>query len=321
MRGRRSKQYRKLMQQYSIGFGFREPYQVLLDADIIQDAARFKMDVVAGLERTLHGKIKPSASDFRTGSIRYAEPPVPALVDQAKAYERRRCNHHTLTEPLSTQECLSTIVNPKGSGINKHRYVVASQNEEVRASLHQIPGVPLVYIRRSVMIIEPMAGATKDARENEERRKFRSALRGKEGSATLSKRKREEDVAAEEANFSGLEHGAAEDTGIPPPRLAGNGEAVKKKKTRGPKEPNPLSIKKPKKRTVTDEKMDNKPPTAQAPISEAADAVGRRSEGADESSFEVPLKKKRRPKHSSHRKTHAEEATALAVIGDMLASK
>ena len=29
MRGKRSKQYRKLMQQYAITFGFREPFQVL----------------------------------------------------------------------------------------------------------------------------------------------------------------------------------------------------------------------------------------------------------------------------------------------------
>ena len=29
MRGKRSKQYRKLMEQYSMTFGFREPYQVI----------------------------------------------------------------------------------------------------------------------------------------------------------------------------------------------------------------------------------------------------------------------------------------------------
>lgn len=29
MRGKRSKQYRKLMQQYHLHFGFREPYQVI----------------------------------------------------------------------------------------------------------------------------------------------------------------------------------------------------------------------------------------------------------------------------------------------------
>jgi U3 small nucleolar RNA-associated protein 23 len=75
MRGKRSKQYRKLMLQY-MTFGFREPYQVLgehwepklessankdmytVDAQMIQDADRFKMDLIGGLERTLHGKVK-----------------------------------------------------------------------------------------------------------------------------------------------------------------------------------------------------------------------------------------------------------------------
>ena len=60
MRGKRSKQYRKLMHQYGLTFGFREPYQVLLDAQMVQDSSRFKMDLVGGLEKTLHGKVKPS---------------------------------------------------------------------------------------------------------------------------------------------------------------------------------------------------------------------------------------------------------------------
>jgi U3 small nucleolar RNA-associated protein 23 len=31
-----------------------------VDAQMIQDAERFKMDLVSGLERTLNGKVKPS---------------------------------------------------------------------------------------------------------------------------------------------------------------------------------------------------------------------------------------------------------------------
>ena len=60
IRGKRSKQYRKLMHQYELTFGFREPYQIIVDAKIVEDAARFKMDLPTALERTLHGKIKPS---------------------------------------------------------------------------------------------------------------------------------------------------------------------------------------------------------------------------------------------------------------------
>lgn len=80
------------MQQYGLSFGFREPYQVLgefpcarwtpksnlqeelgdqflggciltitlVDADVLKDADRFKMDLIGGLERTLHGQVKPS---------------------------------------------------------------------------------------------------------------------------------------------------------------------------------------------------------------------------------------------------------------------
>ena len=60
MRGKRSKQYRRLMHQYEMTFGFREPYQVLVDAAMVQDAHRCKLDLALALERALHAKVKPS---------------------------------------------------------------------------------------------------------------------------------------------------------------------------------------------------------------------------------------------------------------------
>jgi U3 small nucleolar RNA-associated protein 23 len=161
MRGQRSKQYRKLMKQYEMLFGFREDYQVLLDAEIIQDAARFHMDLVGGLERTLHGKVKPSTLIYSSWSIHRklifqvitqcsirhlynSEHKNEALIDQAKTYERRRCNHHLLEEPLSTLECLKSVVDSKDNLTNKHRYVIACQDGRVRAHMRQIPGVPMV---------------------------------------------------------------------------------------------------------------------------------------------------------------------------------
>jgi hypothetical protein len=55
MRGKRAKKYRKLMQQYSLTFGFREPYQILVTPSIVLDAARLKIDLVAALNRTVQG--------------------------------------------------------------------------------------------------------------------------------------------------------------------------------------------------------------------------------------------------------------------------
>lgn len=60
MRAKRSKQYRKLMQQYALNFSFREPYQCLLDAELIRAASGFRMNLGKMLESTLHGTIKVS---------------------------------------------------------------------------------------------------------------------------------------------------------------------------------------------------------------------------------------------------------------------
>ncbi len=156
------------------------------------------------------------------------EPGVSFLIDKAKTYERRRCDHRPedYPEPLSTKDCLASVVDPKGSKTNKHRYVVASQELEVRKFMRGILGVPLVYINRSVMIMEPMAGATSENREKEERGKFRAGL--KRGGGSL-KRKREDDEVKEDAEMKE--------------------DMPKKRKTvKGPKGPNPLAVKKSKKK-------------------------------------------------------------------------
>lgn len=218
------------MQQYGLSFGFREPYQVLLDADIIRDADRFKMDLIGGLERTLNGKVKPMITQC---SMRHlyesaTEPGMSYVIENAKSYERRRCGHlpSDYPVPLSTQSCMTSVVDPKNSGNNKHRYVVASQDLDVRKSMRELMGVPLIYIHRSVMIMEPMAGKTAENREKEELVKLRAGVRPANG---FLKRKRS-DLHPEEDLKNG------ENKQIP----------TKKKAARGPKGPNPLSVKKPK---------------------------------------------------------------------------
>ncbi|ATY59504.1 rRNA-processing UTP23 [Cordyceps militaris] len=234
MRGKRSKQYRKLMEQYCMTFGFREAYQVLVDAEMVEDACRFKMDLAAGLERTVHGKVKPMITQCEIRKLyeKTNEPGVREAIELAKNYERRRCGHHPdeYPKPLSTLECLSSVVDPKSTGQNKHRYVVASQSQEVRRALRGVRAVPLIYIKRSVMILEPMADDSTEVRMREEKAKFRAELKKK---APSGKRKREED---EDNEGQGEEGGNME-------RAADK----KKKKYGAAKGPNPLSMKKAKK--------------------------------------------------------------------------
>ena len=168
------------------------------------------------------------------------QPTKDALILTAKSMERRRCNHHVLDEPLPTLECFSSVIDPKNSRTNKNRYVVASQDEDVRRYCREIKGVPLVYVKRSVMVMEPMATGSVNAREGLEREKFRSGLKTR----GIGKRKRDED---DNVPTAGEEQGMKSISGI-------DGRAGKKTRTKGPKGPNPLSVKKPKKVRVSDEK-------------------------------------------------------------------
>ena len=227
------------MKAYSLSFDFREPYQVLLDAEAIRAASGFKMRLGAMLETTLHGAIKPMITQCCIRHLYDHRTTTPAeraakesWIDVAKSAERRRCGHHELEKPLSALECLLSVVDPKGTGTNKNRYVVASQEREVREKMRDIVGVPLVYMRRSVMILEPMGARSEETRSQEERAKIRAGLKGRRGKDVPTlKRKREDD----EDDKTGTEDAER--------------AVTKKSKTKGPKGPNPLSMKKPKDKT------------------------------------------------------------------------
>ncbi|KAF7198319.1 rRNA-processing protein utp23 [Pseudocercospora fuligena] len=296
MKGKRSKQYRKLMQQYQLNFNFREPYQVILDADIIKDAARFKMQLGKMLQNTLHGEIKPMITQCCIRHL-YNEPASSendAWISVAKDAERRRCGHHELEEPLSALECIESVVDPKGTGNNKHRYVVAVQDDEVRRKMRKVVGVPLVYIARSVMILEPMADATQEVREKDEKAKIRAGLKGRRPTSTGEKRKRDDDEDDDDEKEN-------ESLEAPKP---------KKYKVKGPKGPNPLSVKKSKKDNAKDKQQGDGQRTAVRKFrqeSRAGDQPAVPSEGGEGAGAEGQKKRKRKRKPKEPKVAAADE--------------
>ena len=207
-----------------------------------------------------------------------------ALIDFAKGFERRRCNHHTLDEPLSTLECYKEVIDPKSSGTNKNRYIVASQDENVRRWCRGIKGVPSVYVKRSVMVMEPMAHGSIGVKEGMERGKLRGNLKIKG-----EKRKREDE--GEEASApEGVGLGSKSDKG-----------EKRKRNVRGPKEPNPLSVRKPKRQRATSDAVYHSNRGSEELLRVVTNA-GRILDEAQS----PPLKRKRRRKHGSG---HFEDST------------
>jgi U3 small nucleolar RNA-associated protein 23 len=206
-----------------------------------------------------------------------AKPKNETLILQAKEYERRRCNHQDLDEPFSTLECLSEVVDPKSSGTNKNRYIIASNDSRVRGHMRSIAGVPLIYISKSVVLMEPMANATEELREREEKSKFKMGLKGQRKPDQTPKRKRDD------------EEGERDDQAV-----AYGATPAKKKRRNGPKQPNPLSMKKAKK-----DKSATQPAPKKTKATDTDDARPSTTDEAAAGGESSGRKRKRKPKTKS----------------------
>ncbi|GKZ38760.1 hypothetical protein AbraIFM66950_011223 [Aspergillus brasiliensis] len=259
MRAKRSKKYRKLMHQYELTFGFREPYQVLVDSNFLRAVHSFKMDLIPALERTLQGKTKPLLTKCSLAAIMASQPINPRTNNPYRpehlppptTLPLRHCSHNADSTPIDEVECLLSLLSPSAeSKKNKEHYILATadphnadkkdksatdnsaagrkrkrdaedkaeaalrKSRVLRRQARSIPGVPIVYVKRSVMVLEPMSDPSDAIREGVERGKFRVGL-----------------------------------TDEVKTKATGEGETTKKKRdSKKPKGPNPLSVKKPKKR-------------------------------------------------------------------------
>lgn len=222
MRQKRAKSYRKQLLVYNHTFKFREPYQVLLDDQIVFESNKSKYDLLKALKRTLHAEVKPMITQCCMQAL--YETKNEHAIDLGKQFERRRCGHMP-SDAVSPKECIQSVVNINGK--NKHRYVVACQDVEIRRLLRKVPGVPLLHISRSIMIMEPISDASTTVSQMQEEAKLFKGLN--------------------DPRYAGIKDESEE--------VKANVSTTKKRKI-GPKQPNPLSIKK-KKKPNGDEKIDN----------------------------------------------------------------
>ncbi|ODV93494.1 hypothetical protein PACTADRAFT_46912 [Pachysolen tannophilus NRRL Y-2460] len=219
MRQKRAKAYRKQINVYVHTFKFRAPFQTIVDAELVLHCDKTSFDLQKGLDRTIQAEVKPMITQCCMQELYKSR--NQRAIDYAKSFERRRCNHPP-SDPLSSTECIKSIVDIKGE--NKHRYIVATQLDELRRYLRKIPGVPLVYMNRSVMVMEPLSQASLKIEKIVEKRKLTKGLN--------------------DAKYAGLPHNEDEEK-INIIKMEGEKPTVSKKRKIS-KEPNPLSVKKKK---------------------------------------------------------------------------
>ncbi|CAO3679000.1 unnamed protein product [Umbelopsis vinacea] len=219
MRAKRQKVYKRAMHSYQSAFGFRTPYQILLDGDFCQEGLNNKIYIKEVFPQTLMGPTKQLITSCAIAEMRSKGDEYSGAVLVAKRFERRRCKH---VEPVSSAQCIKEIIDKD----NPHNYCIATQDIDLRKHLRKIPGVPLIHINRSVVVLEPPSQATKNKIADLEKAK------------TLPNEKELQFMKKKKKELKEQERASKGD---------GKNAPSKKRKRKGPKQPNPLSIKKKKK--------------------------------------------------------------------------
>ena len=317
MRAKRSKRYRKTMAQYTLPpFSFREPYQVLLDAAFLRACHAFHMPLQKFLENTLHGKCRLFVTRCTLAKITAecereqkksgggkgaAQRGRPDFLPPPTDVPLRYCKHNDEETVVGEVDCLADLLAGQVKGNeqpkNKQHFVLATaevgEDErrragrgfvDVREAARNVPGVPIVYVKRSVMVLEELSQASLRLKGQGDREKLR------EGLVVARKRKR------------GNEDGEGE-------KIEGReGPVVMTRPVKKVKGPNPLSVKKkkPKQEVNSEDGVEDA-------------AVGDTVSTEIQESTEVP-KAKRRRKHKSKKGNDDGDADIGTVAGVTAAS-
>ncbi|OAD69094.1 hypothetical protein PHYBLDRAFT_101239, partial [Phycomyces blakesleeanus NRRL 1555(-)] len=218
MRPKTLQAYKRTLHTYHVGFGLREPYQILVDGDFCKEALTQKIYIKDSLPEIMQAPTKLMVTECTIHELQSKGREFTNAMIVAKRFEHRRCAHKT---PVKSAACISEII----GSTNQYHYCVASQDKKLRSHLRSVPGVPLLHIKKNLVILEPMSNESKEALKRHEIEK--TLPMGKEAS---------------------LLKGIGRAAGII------KDEEPKEKKTKKAlkkKGPNPLSVKKKKKQQTT----------------------------------------------------------------------
>ena len=294
MKTKRSKANRRTMTVYNSVFKFREPYQVLFDADFAVIVTTQKMEVQSRLAAILGGTIKPMITQCSISHLVNLASDGSQVAQEAvnlarNICERRKCNHWKTK--ASSVECIKGIL---GDTENRLRYIVCTQDPTFRTYLREkIVGVPIIYVNRSGTLLLEEEGPASELRRKhlqeeklhvpqEELDKLKSAATGLDSGASVQLIQQHPSTSNSQPNppktlSNGQtasvqliqQHPSTSNSQPNPPKTLSNGQTVSahkletklmKKKKRRTGAPNPLSVKKKKSSTTNKCRM----PTAKS---------------------------------------------------------
>ncbi|CAA2977401.1 rRNA-processing UTP23 homolog, partial [Olea europaea subsp. europaea] len=148
MKIKRYKKAERYMSLYKNNFGFREPYQILLDGTFCQVALTHKVNIQDQLPRYLKGQCKLLTTACVIDETKRLGKPVHGAFLIVSQFGIHDCGHE---KPISASRCLASfIIESK----NKDHYIVATQDHQLRMKIAKQVVCPLLKLANNALVME-----------------------------------------------------------------------------------------------------------------------------------------------------------------------
>ncbi|KAL6457105.1 hypothetical protein MHYP_G00340680 [Metynnis hypsauchen] len=148
MKIKRQKKAKKTISFYKHNFGFREPFQILIDGTFCQAALKNKIQIKEQMPKYFMGEVQLCSTNCALKELDSLSKDLYGAKLILQRFQIRNCKHSK--EPISASECFQSVVGKT----NPQHYFVATQDQKLRAKLMKIPGVPLLYIIQNTPVLE-----------------------------------------------------------------------------------------------------------------------------------------------------------------------
>jgi U3 small nucleolar RNA-associated protein 23 len=238
MRINRSKASRRVLRLYKLLFGIESPYNVILDGNFIFTALKSKIDIVERVKRLLHeydaelhlfvlksvltelkelgDKGSESLSFIRRCCREIDDSAIEGLTVSDRTIKFLKNNRDEIknanaasaavvaaagTESASSSGAAAVTASTVPAVSSKHHrhYCVATQDMRLRTKLGKLAGVPLIYLNKVIMVLEPLSDhSRRNGRVSEEAKSLLSETESSivQSIARAAPQEEEEEVVA-----------------------------------------------------------------------------------------------------------------------------
>jgi len=168
LRVKRQKKIQKIIRYYNIGFNIKDPYKLLCEPSFIYQSLEKKLHIKEQLPKLLGGRVTPMVTSCGMEELRRLKREIGdqfiGSIVIAKGFYRIKCGHDE--NPLGAAECCAELLKNR-----ENKWIMASQDENLRSQIREIPGVPLLYLAGQVPTLEqPSQKSTTVHEENEQQK-------------------------------------------------------------------------------------------------------------------------------------------------------